>query len=87
MKIFEYPKDRKIIREKLAGRKQLYRRELIGAIEDIFSQVEEQRDKAIIDLTEKHDRTRIKEIKLSEAYIDQAVRSISEELKTSSPDS
>lgn len=81
MNIFEYPKDKNLIQNKLSGRKQLYNRELIDSVREIFHQVEIYKDKAIIDMTEKYDQTRIEEIELSVSYINDAVEHIPSSLK------
>ena len=81
MNIFEYPRDKELIRDKLSGRKKLYDRGIIDSVSKIFRQVETDRDKAIIELTEKFDNTRIREIELRGTYIDKAVKNIPESLR------
>ena len=80
MKIFNYPEEKEVLRFKLERRKQLYDRTLILSISQIFSDVEKQGDKAIIELTKKFDQTDLTSLVLDDAYISQCVVSTPQSL-------
>jgi len=80
MKIYKYPSEIKQIRNKLARRKHLYDRSLISAIVELFEEVAKYGDKAIYELTEKYDDTKLDSLLLDDTYIEKCVNEIPQTL-------
>ncbi|MFC1891841.1 histidinol dehydrogenase, partial [Thermodesulfobacteriota bacterium] len=80
--LFKLPRDKEALKTRLEPRKQLFNRELISNIADIFEDVENSGDTAIKDATSKFDNVQIADIRLSEEYIDKCVSSLTPEFRS-----
>lgn len=79
--ILSLTEDKAVINEIFKKRSNLYSRDLIKNISNIFTQVEEDGDKAIYSLTKKFDSVELKSIELSKEFLTEAADSIPEELR------
>ncbi|PKF76002.1 histidinol dehydrogenase [Chryseobacterium sp. PMSZPI] len=79
MKIYRYPT--KNTWADLVQRPVLEREEISGLIAQIFSEVEKNGDKALIDFNRKFDKANTKSIKVAEIEIENAINQINEDLK------
>ena len=80
MRIHRYPEEKELLNQKLSRRKKLYDRSLIQSVTDIFKQVAESGDEAILHLTEKFDHVKLDTLRISEEYIRKCVVQIPDEL-------
>ena len=80
MRIYRYPEEKELLNQKLSRRKKLYDRSLIQSVTDIFNQVAESGDEAILHLTEKFDHVQLDTLRMSEEYIRKCVGQIPDEL-------
>ncbi len=80
MKIYKYPAEKEGLNRKLARRKKLYDRSLIQSVTDIFHQVAETGDNAILRLTEKFDQVRLSALAVSREYMEECLTKIPNEL-------
>jgi histidinol dehydrogenase len=81
MKLYTVPKEDDLLREKLAGRKKLYDRNLIKSIGELFDQVQNRGNQAIIELTRQFDHQVLNSLELTDDFISQAVQGIPESLR------
>lgn len=79
--ILSLTEDKTVINEIFKKRSNLYSRDLIKNISNIFTQVEVDGDKAIYSLTKKFDSVDLKSIELSKEFLNKASDSISRELR------
>ena len=80
IKIYNYPAEKELLDAKLARRKNLYDRALITSISDIFSQVAQQGDNAIIELTKQFDQADLTSLIIDDAYINRCMASMPQPL-------
>jgi len=80
--IYSYPKDRDRLRKKMEGHNRLFDRALIQDVQDIFSDVQRNKDRAVIKATGDFDKVDLREIRLTGAYIDRCVAGLTPELRS-----
>jgi len=78
--IFFYPKQKQDILKRLEKRSDLFNRALIHSIQKIFSNVEKDRDKAVMAFTQEFDNSIINSPKIGEDYVEKAVDSLDPQL-------
>ena len=81
MKVFQYPAEKEQLQQKLEKRKHLYDRSLIAQVNGHFLKVQENGDKAILQLTRDFDKVDLKSIALDQDCIDRCVSGIDPELR------
>ena len=79
--LFKLPKDEQLFRKRLSPRKNLLDGSLIADVTTLFNNVETSGDKAVIEATEKFDRIKIDEVKVSDEYITQSLNGQSTRFK------
>ena len=79
--VYTYPKDRERLWKKFEGHNRLFDRGLIQDVQEIFSDVQKNKDKAVIKATKRFDEVDLVGISLSEFYVDKCVASILPELR------
>ncbi len=79
--VFTLPKDEAALRERLAPRKKLLDSSLIADITALFNNVAESGDNAVKEATERFDRIKIDEVRVSNTYISQCMNNLSPLLK------
>jgi len=80
--IYNYPKDRDRLWKKMEGHNRLFDRALIQDVQDIFSDVQTNKDKAVIRATRNFDKVDLGEICLTETYVDKCVAGLTPDLRS-----
>jgi len=80
--VYKYPEDRERLREKIEGHNRLFDRSLIQDVQEIFSDVEINKDQAVIRATCNFDKVDLAEICLTESYVNKCVSSLTPELRS-----
>jgi len=79
---YHYPEDRERLRKKMEGHNRLFDRALLQDVQDIFSDVQINRDRAVIKATSNFDQVDLSEIRLSEACVTGCVAGLAPELRS-----
>jgi histidinol dehydrogenase len=79
---YNYPEDRERLRKKMEGHNRLFDRALIKDVQDIFSDVQINKDRAVIKATGNFDKVGLGEICLTDAYADKCVAGLTPELRS-----
>nr|WP_144928922.1 histidinol dehydrogenase [Paenibacillus bovis] len=82
MNIFEFPRDKNELYKMLAFHKQLLDRNIFQSIFEIFDEVSNFGDTAVVQNTEKFDEIKIDNIKLSEEYVKHCTENLSPSLSS-----
>jgi histidinol dehydrogenase len=80
---YHYPKDKERLWKKMEGHNRLFDRALIQGVQEIFSDVLKNKDRAVIKATADFDKVGISEICLTQDYVDKCVAGLRPELKSS----
>jgi histidinol dehydrogenase len=80
--VYKYPEDRERLRKKIEGHNRLFDRSLIRDVQKIFSDVEKNKDQAVIRATCNFDKVDLTEICLAESYVNKCVSSLTPELRS-----
>jgi histidinol dehydrogenase len=76
------PRDQARVSERLARREALVDADLIGSVQTIFSRVKQEGDRAVLAATRTHDGVELEALRVPEPAIEQALASLSAELRT-----
>ena len=77
-----YPRDEASVAERLARREALVNSALIASVSEIFAQVKQTGDRAVLAATRTHDGVELGSLRVSEDAIQQALAALSPELRT-----
>lgn len=80
--IYAYPKDGERLWKRMEGHNRLFDRALIQDVQDIFSDVQTNRDQAVVDATNRFDRVDLSSIPLDDSYVDKCVQGLTPELRS-----
>jgi len=80
--VFTYPEDRERLWKRMEGHNRLFDRALIKDVQDIFSDVQVNRDQAVVKASKKFDGVELSRISLDESYVDKCVKDLTPELRS-----
>jgi histidinol dehydrogenase len=79
--IYRYPEQREALAQRFQFHDKLFNRETLQAVWSIFDQISGKRDEAVRELTKQHDQVDIKQLVLSDDYVEQCVALLSPSLR------